>query len=738
MATSAQNRRSLRFDGFEVDPRSREVRKNGSRVRLQDQPLEVLLLLVERRGEVVSREELKERLWPAGTFVDSDDGLNTAIKKLRDVLSDSSERPRYIETIPRRGYRFVGTLEVEEAEAPERRISSVEGLLPNREASPSGDIEAPISGTVAEAIVPVNSNRGSKFRLAPLYIAATILAVSALALGAVVVNGWFQHQVARGQATLNARPFTTLPGEENSPAFSPDGSRIAFAWNGDPVSGGKGFDLYVKAIGSETLLRLTQHPSEMIGAAWSPDGTQIAFHRMAGTDSGIYVVPALGGLERKLHSTFIPFPTVVRISWSPDGKWIAFTNISPGKAKPTISLLSTETGEIKRLPGTPKCLMPAGPAFSHSGEYLAYTCFQTQEEFGLYTIPPAGGPPRLILVDSRDPGGLTWSADGKSLITTWSNELDEVTVANGSVKRLDLSAKAGWPNISSDGRKLAFTSPSGIADIWRRDLLHPESPPLKLAPSTRGQEDAQFSPDGKHIAFMSERTGISGVWVSNVDGSDLVEISNSQVESGNPQWSPDGKKIAFDAHPVDGGEISVADLSERIPRKLVTNISHLSWPTWSHNGKWLYFMSNEVGRTGIYRCSASGGDAVALTKEPYGAVAQESFDGEAVYFTNQTAYPVIKKVSLSALPGTAFEVDGLRRLRYGAGWTLTPGGIYFVPGEAPRSVRYFDFATRRVRTLFQGDKDFCSGLSVSADGRWLLYAQVNEVNSDIMLVDHFH
>jgi hypothetical protein len=149
-------------------------------------------------------------------------------------------------------------------------------------------------------------------------------------------------------------------------------------------------------------------------------------------------------------------------------------------------------------------------------------------------------------------------------------------------------------------------------------------------------------------------------------------------------------------------------------------------------------MSNEVGRTGIYRCPASGGDAVALSKDPHGAVAQESFNGEAVYFTISTAYPVIKKVSLPVLPGTAFEVEGLPRLRSGWGWTLSPGGIYFLPGVAPRSVRYFDFATRKVRTLFEIDKDFGSGLSVSPEGRWILYAQVNEVNSDIMLVDQFH
>lgn len=111
MTTGALSSPVLRFDGFEVDPRSREVRRNGTCLRLQDQPLEVLLLLVERKGGVVTREELKHRLWPADTFVASDDGLNTAIRKLREALGDSAERPVYIETIPRRGYRFVGLLE---------------------------------------------------------------------------------------------------------------------------------------------------------------------------------------------------------------------------------------------------------------------------------------------------------------------------------------------------------------------------------------------------------------------------------------------------------------------------------------------------------------------------------------------------------------------------------------------------------------------------------------------------
>jgi hypothetical protein len=109
-----------------------------------------------------------------------------------------------------------------------------------------------------------------------------------------------------------------------------------------------------------------------------------------------------------------------------------------------------------------------------------------------------------------------------------------------------------------------------------------------------------------------------------------------------------------------------------------------------------------------------------------------------VYFASTFSKPVLRKVSLLALPGTASEVDGLPRVSHSGLWALSPGGIYFVPAEEPRSLRYFDFATREIRPIFDVDKYFGSGLSVSPDGRWILYSLVGDVNSDIMLVDHFH
>jgi Tol biopolymer transport system component len=340
-----------------------------------------------------------------------------------------------------------------------------------------------------------------------LKIAAGVLAVSVVALAAVDAYRWHRQQRPQEQAALTVIPFTAFPGVATSPAFSPDGSRIAFAWNGDPPHGDKGFDLYVKALGSETLLRLTQHPSESISPAWSPDGTQVAFQRLAGADSGIYVVPALGGPERKLRPTRMPttnfnwvsWYNFTLISWSPDGKWIAFADVAPGEEHARIYLLSTETLETKQAPISPKCVGEGLPAFSHNGEYLAYWCFLSENgEAVVYSLPIRGGQPKKISPSLAFPYGLTWSADDEKLIYSLytagngnlTSELGEVTVANGSTKQLAFAGSAMLPTVSSRGDELAYSSLSTSFNIWRRDLPHAESPGVELMPSSRAQFDA--------------------------------------------------------------------------------------------------------------------------------------------------------------------------------------------------------------------------------------------------------
>jgi Tol biopolymer transport system component len=536
---------------------------------------------------------------------------------------------------------------------------------------------------------------------------------------------------------LTAAPFTTLQGVETSPAFSPDGSRIAFAWNGDSTGGAKGFDLYVKTIGSETLLRLTHHPSEWLSMAWSPNGTQIAFHRMSGSDTGVYVVPALGGPERKLRSTRVPYAVAAPISWSSDGKWIAFGDPLPGEPVDRILLLSVDTLETRPIPHNPKCLHEGSPVFSHSGPELAYVCVHSTTEFELYSVNPLGGTPKLITSFSNFPVGFAWTADDRKLVLSLMSdtgfELDEVLLADGSKRRLDFAIEAAWPAVAPKGDKLAYSFFDGRTNIWRKDLFHPESTPVEVITSTRAQDDAQYSPDGKHIAFASTRAGSQDIWMSDANGRNLVQVSRSIGNVGMPRWSPDGKKIAFDSRRL---EIYIADVSEQLARKLVTNVPKMTTPSWSRDGKWIYFRSYEALGQKIYRCPAAGGDAVALGGQPDGTFPQESFDGDVLYFAKRNVNTGLGMLS----PKGAFlesDVEGLPPIVREDSWTVVRGGVYFVPADSPRSLRYFDFGTRRVREIFEIAKDFGDGLSVSPDGRWLLYTQVDEENSDIMLVDRF-
>jgi TolB-like protein/DNA-binding winged helix-turn-helix (wHTH) protein/Tfp pilus assembly protein PilF len=214
LATSTQSFGRLRFDGFEVNLRSGEVWKNGARVRLQEQPFQLLRVLLERRGEIVTREELKQTLWPADTFVDFDDGLNTAVKKIRDVLGDSADRPRYIETIPRRGYRFVGPVE---RQSPPEAAEQV--AVPN---APLAVTSPPPEAAVWRRAV----RRGG-------FAAVAVLALIVVLLGADV-GGWrarlFGHIAPPRIESLAVLPLANLSHDPEQDYFA-DGMTEALIAN---------------------------------------------------------------------------------------------------------------------------------------------------------------------------------------------------------------------------------------------------------------------------------------------------------------------------------------------------------------------------------------------------------------------------------------------------------------------------------------------------------------------------
>ena len=244
-----------RFDCFQVDLSSKELFRSGVRVSIQDLPLRLLRLLLEAEGRVVTREQLQSALWPEDTFVDFEHGVNTAVKKLRQALDDSAERPKYVETLPKVGYRLMTTVEW---------MDHLEGKLP----------PARVVAINREGPFPVPAPGRETPRLTRHILAAAgVLLMFAIA----GYLGWTRPP--KQPKNLSVTPFTTFPGFEIAPSFSPDGDKVVFSWFGQ----GKDFqfDLYVKQVGQEQLLQLTHHPASFLASAWSPNGRFIAFKREA-------------------------------------------------------------------------------------------------------------------------------------------------------------------------------------------------------------------------------------------------------------------------------------------------------------------------------------------------------------------------------------------------------------------------------------------------------------------------
>ena len=248
----------------------------------------MLAALLERPGEVVTREELRGKLWPADTFVDFDHGLNAAIRRLRDALGESAETPIFVETVARRGYRFIGNVETPAAR-PSARPRPWQRLL---------DYEGHVGG-----------------------------GLTACALRCPFYSTAIRSDPKRFSLTVT--PAVTNVGEKYTPALSPDGQHLAFVWNG---GAGPHFNLYVKVVGTEESLRLTNQASLDFNPVWSPDGRYIAFCRILKGATGIYIIPALGGAERRVRNTlwddqeFDEAFWFGRLSWSPDGKSLAYSD----------------------------------------------------------------------------------------------------------------------------------------------------------------------------------------------------------------------------------------------------------------------------------------------------------------------------------------------------------------------------------------------------------------------------
>jgi len=275
-------------------------------------------------------------------------------------------------------------------------------------------------------------------------------------------------------------------------------------------------------------------------------------------------------------------------------------------------------------------------------------------------------------------------------------------------------------------------------NIWRLEVPGPHgktTAPTKLISSTRFDHEAQFSPDGKKIAFSSNRTGSFEIWVCDSDGSNAQRLTSLVGHCIDPQWSPDGEWIAFSSLKTRW-EFYVISANGGKPKRLASSPANDGGARWSRDGKWIYFQSDRSGENQVWKMPAGGGEARQLTTKGRlwgGLWALESPDGQWVYHSRGNN-------SLWKVPRDGGQETQVLESVNGKAFGIVKEGIYFIPmpDAAGRSstIQFFNFATKKIRSI-STIKSATSGLSVSPDGRWILYSQTDQLGSDLMLVEHF-
>jgi DNA-binding winged helix-turn-helix (wHTH) protein/Tol biopolymer transport system component len=546
MSGTALNSNLVRFGVFEVDLRDRELRKSGVRLKVQDQPFQVLSMLLERPGEVVSREELQKRLWPDDTFVDFDLSLNSAVKKLRNVLGDDSDNPKFIETFYRRGYRFVAPVKKTEAEA-------IPAQLPGNDA-------AAAKSTAPRPLITRRS--GTVFGL----VCTAVLLIAAF---------FFWWSLPDAPRVTSYMQITHDGRAKGFQSFVTDGTRlytrespsemvpVEVAVNGGDTSVlslpfGAAID-DIAPDGSALLLRATEDTSNDY-AVWKlplPSGSPMrvgdllahwtAWSSRTGTllfskNEGIFVAKDDGTDARKLAATD-GLAEDLRVS--PDGSTLRFTLVKNG------------TSALWEVQSDGTGLRPLLPHWDG----------RTQECCGNWT------PDRKYFVFQRLWNGRNdlWAMPEHP---GWFGDAQPVRLTDGP---LDFTL----PLPSKDGRKI-FT-----VGMQRRAELARYVPKVGFTPYFGGlsAEGLAFSLDGRWIAYVSVPDG--ALWRSKVDGSDRLQLTNGSIlRAVMPSWSPDGRQVLFTAQTTSTGPRTFVISAEGgLPQELIPGAAYGFGPVWSADGK---------------------------------------------------------------------------------------------------------------------------------------------------------
>ena len=506
-----------RFGPFTLDPRSGELHKGATRLKVPDQSIEILKALLERPGDLVTRDELRQRLWPKDTFVDFEHGLNAAVRRLRDALGDSADSPQFIETLPRRGYRFIGVLE---------------------QSTPRTSDEAMLSPAAVSESTTDAPRR-------PRWRPGITLTFAAAASVIAILNLWWQR-TARREPVPPVNTLTRLtfdPGLQMNPTVSPDGGFIAYASNGTG-----NFDIRIQSTtpGGEPK-PVTNDAAHEWQPTWSPRGTHIVF-RSERDGGGLFMIPTTGGHEKKI-SDFGYEPR-----WSPDGTRLLFSELA---------LTGAGRGEMYTLAldgSAPKSIDLSALTGPEKGSpSLGWHPNSQQVTFFNIRVAPGQRTVQFATIDLRTGEATRSNIDPR--------------VQDAFEQHRLLNARGGQPLVwAPDARAIYFIGESRVVEnIWKVDVdpltLAIVGGPHRLTAPSEHHEGLSLSGDGSRLVFGSAtRNARIALYRLNAAGGEIAGepefVTGEEVHARAPDLTQDGSRLLFAlVRPASGARAS--ELRER-------------------------------------------------------------------------------------------------------------------------------------------------------------------------------
>jgi Tol biopolymer transport system component/DNA-binding winged helix-turn-helix (wHTH) protein len=588
MERLAVNPNTVQFGIFEIDLQARELRKSGVKIKLNEQPFQVLTVLLERPGEVVTREELQTRLWPADTFVDFDLSLNTAVKKLRQALGDESDNPRFVETLYRRGYRFIAP--VATANQEQKLSAAGENGVLAVPSSASGQASGAGNGTGS---LPMDSGRSGETSVTSGKRLA-LIAVGCLAV--LLVGLIFELMPKSSPRILGFTQITSGGKVHQMSALATDGQRLYFqAADKDRIALAE-----VSVSGGESALIATPFQNTLMSDI-APDGSSILIGSIEGTnkESPIWLLPLPAGSPRLLKTA-----AANSAVWSPDGHHLLFADganlyeANPdGSEARKLATLSALIGEVRVSPDGRKIRV------------VLYDMKTASSEF--WELNRDGSLPHPLLPNWNNPPHECcgrWTPDGRYFLFTsfrdgrnslWALPQHRLWIqAKPKPVQLTNGPLDFWlPVPSKDGKRIF-----AMGGLPRSEVLEYDGRSFVPYLGGASAADLAFSADGHRVAYVSVPEQI--LWSSKIDGSDRIQLSDPSVmQAALPRWSPDGRLIVFMARTLntDWRAYLVAANGQGL-RELIPGATAGFDPGWSPDGNSIVLSLSDLGTTSNNIC----------------------------------------------------------------------------------------------------------------------------------------